>query len=539
VRSRLPILVRGSAWRNALYLSCHRLREVCLNAAEFLIGSSALSRHAERLALICGEHSVTFKELAASVTQAASAYARLGLRPGDRVLLLLQDTPEFAAAWLGALRMGGVAIALNNKLSEAEYRHILADSAARVAIVEDVFADARPDLTEELARDGRLVIAGSERRGIPSWRRLVRDAGAVPAYEASPDSPAFYLYSSGTTGRPKGMLHTHRSVLAVGASLRRLGIAPGDRVFATSKLFFAYGLEHGLLAPLALGATAVLCPDWPDADTAAAIVAKHRPKALFGVPTVYRRLLAGTSEQLAALSSVKYFIAGGERLSRQLVNQWERATKGGELLSLYGMSETFCVCMLTAPGTSDGLRAGEPMPGVEVRLVDAGGNLSPDGEPGILWVKHPALAAGYVNLVEKTAEQFRDGWFCTRDMFMRDAEGYFVHLGRSDELVKIAGQWVQPSELEEAVATDEAIAEAACLPFPDADGLERLALFIATRGDPKHALRAAADACDRLLPRHKRPKWLRVVDHLPRTATGKVQRFKLREMLAEEEAPER
>jgi acyl-coenzyme A synthetase/AMP-(fatty) acid ligase len=507
-----------------------------LNAAEFLTGSSALSLHGDRVALICGEDSVTFSALARNVVQASSAYVGLGLRPGDRVLLLLRDTAEFAAAWLGALRMGGVAIALNNKLSEAEYRHIVADSDARLAIVEDVFADARPDLADELARERRLVIAGRVRPGIPSWRQLVRDAAPVPAFEAKADSPAFYLYSSGTTGRPKGILHTHRAVLAVGASLRRLGITSADRVFTTSKFFFAYGLEHGLLGPLSLGATSVLCADWPDASAVAAIVAKHSPKALFSVPTVYRRLLAEPREQLAAFASVEHFIAGGERLSSRLVDQWKRAT-GGELLSLYGMSETFCVCMLTPPGTSNGLRTGEPMPGVDLRLLDADGHEPPAGEPGILWIRHPALAAGYVNLAEQTRAQFKDGWFCTRDMFVRDAEGYCVHQGRSDELVKIAGQWVQPSELEEAAATDEAVAEAACVPFPDGDGLERLALFITSRGDAEQALRAAAEACERLLPRHKRPKWLRAVDLLPRTATGKVQRFKLREMLAREGAP--
>jgi acyl-coenzyme A synthetase/AMP-(fatty) acid ligase len=178
------------------------------------------------------------------------------------------------------------------------------------------------------------------------------------------------------------------------------------------------------------------------------------------------------------------------------------------------------------------------MDGVHVRLIDAQGNEPQPGEPGVLWVKHPAQASGYANLPEQTRAQFQDGWFCTRDVFTRDREGFFLHQGRSDELIKIAGQWVQPGELEEAVAAEPAIAEAACVAIPDADGLERLALFVAARGDANEAIDAASAACERTLPRHKRPKWIRAVRELPRTATGKVQRYKLREMLAGERASE-
>ena len=198
------------------------------------------------------------------------------------------------------------------------------------------------------------------------------------------------------------------------------------------------------------------------------------------------------------------------------------------------MSETFCACIVTRPGTSDGVRTGMPLPGVEIRLAEPHGEEPPPGQPGVLWVRHPAQAAEYANLPDLTREQFKGGWFCTRDVFLRDGDGFFVHKGRSDELVKVAGQWVHPAELEEAVAGEHAIAEVACVAVPDEDGLERLALFIAAPGNSAEALRAAAEACERLLPRHKRPKWIRAVEELPRTATGKIQRYKLREMLESE-----
>jgi benzoate-CoA ligase len=254
---------------------------------------------------------------------------------------------------------------------------------------------------------------------------------------------------------------------------------------------------------------------------------------MFSVPTIYRRLLAEAPQRLAAFAGVRRLVAGGERLSAQLQSQWKKAV-GGEILNLYGMSETFCACIVTPPGTSDGVRTGKPLPGVEVKLLDAQGVPALAAEPGVLWLRHPAQATGYANLPEQTKEQFRDGWFCSRDVFVCDAEGNYIHQGRSDELIKVAGQWVQPAELEEAAASAGPVAEAACVPVQDADGLERLALFVTARNDAAEAQRAALEACERALPRHKRPKWVRTVAELPRTATGKIQRFKLREILERE-----
>jgi benzoate-CoA ligase len=504
-----------------------------MNAAEDLLVVPARTRRGEATALVSGRAVTTYAELARDVERASGALRALGARPGERVLLLMRDTPEFAAAWLGAVRSGAVAIALNNKVSEAEYRHILADSAARLVIVDEIFAAARPDLNAELGRAGKLAIAGENCGGAPSWRDCLHRAQTVAPYDARSDSPAFYLYSSGTTGRPKGVVHSHNSVLQVGRSLRRLGLGEGSRIFSSSKFFFAYGLEHGLLGPLAIGASSILYADWPDVDAVVDIVSRHRPDAVFSVPTIYRRLLAEAQSRLQPMREVRSFVAAGERLSPKLVQQWKAAC-GRELLNLYGTSETFCASLLTPAGTSDGSRTGEPLEGVQVRLADAQNREPAKGEPGVLWVKHPSLASGYANLPEQTRAQFQDGWFCTRDVFSRDEQGFLVHQGRSDELVKIAGQWVQPGELEEAVAGEAAISEAACVTVPDADGLERLALFVAPKGAGEEAVEAAISACERALPRHKRPKWVRAVPELPRTATGKIQRYKLREMLEQE-----
>jgi len=483
-----------------------------MNLAEHVLRS----RYPGRIALICGEEQVTWDELATRVARAAGALRALGVKPGEQVLFVLRDTPEFAAAWLGAVHAGAVAVALNSRLSEADYRHILADSGARFAIVDEPFAAARDVF-------GKICI--------DQWSKRVQQSSEAPSVHTVPDAPALCLYSSGTTGRPKGILHAHRAALSIGEAFRALGIGEGERVFTTSKFFFAYGLEHGLLAPLAMGITSILSADWPDADAVIGIVERHRPQAMFSVPTIYRRLLAEPAARLAPLREVRHFVAGGERLSPQLVQQW-RAAVDGELLNLYGMSEGFCACMMTPPGTSDGLRTGKPFPIAEVRLVDGDGAEPAPGEPGVLWLRHPAQARGYANLPEDTQSQFRDGWFCSRDLFVRDAEGFYIHQGRSDELIKVAGQWVWPSELEQAALAAGGVAEAVCVPVSDGEGLQRLALFVTARGE-EDAARAAAGACERL-PRHKRPKWIRAVAELPRTATGKVQRYKLREILESE-----
>lgn len=501
------------------------------NGAELLLGERALARHGARPALLCGDEAITYAELAARVRAASGALRRLGVAPGDRILLLMRDTPQFAAAWLGAVRAGAVATALNNRLPEADYRHILADSGATLVLVEDVFAAARPDLAAALIKERRIVVAGDCPAGFPSWdEQCAARAAEAQAFEAEDRSPAFALYSSGTTGRPKGIVHAHRAFRYVGAAFRTIGLGADDRILSTSKFFFAYGLEHGLLAPLAAGATAVLFPDWADAHAVVDLVQRHRPSALFGVPTLYRRLLAEPASGLASLAAVRRFVAAGERLTPQLVAQWKDATGGGELLNLYGMSETFCACMMTAPGESDGLRTGKPFPGVELRLASHEGQGGAH-DTGVLWVRHPAQALGYLNLPEETNEQFHDGWFCSRDVFHRDASGFFVHQGRSDELLKVAGQWVQPAELEEVAGREASVGEAACVPVEDADGVLRLALFVTAKREPDAAERDAAAACERALPRYKRPRWVRAVRELPRTATGKVQRYKLREIL--------
>ena len=494
-----------------------------MNAAEHLLGAAALGRHGSRVALLCAGESVSYGELARRVQAAAAAWLSLGALPGDRVLIRLPDSPEFAAAWLGALHAGIVAIAVNNRLPLVDQCYMFEDSAARLFLVEG----ERADDIAAFASKYCVVLS--------AWRRALAAASPMASSAAvRSDVPAFWLYSSGTTGRPKGIVHTHGDVLPAGNGMREvLNLGSGDTVFGTSKMFFAYGLEHALLGPLAIGATSVLDPQPVDENSAREIVALHKPVAFFSVPSFYRRLLSLAPGALEPFRAVRHCVAAGERLPAAVLDHWRAAT-GIEILSLYGTSETFCVSMMTPPGTSTAARTGRPLAGVRARLLNDAGTEVAAGEPGVLWLRHPSLSLGYVDRPEATAAQFRNGWFCTKDIFVRDADGFFSHQGRADEFIKVAGQWVRPGELEEAAAADGSIGEAACVGVNDADGFERLALFVAAGTDPEAAIAAAARACENNLPRHKRPKWIRAVPELPRTATGKIQRFKLRELIERE-----
>ena len=505
-----------------------------MNSAERLLGEAALARFGERVALYCGEESVSYRALAERVQRVAGALAGYGVGRGDRVMFLMRDTPALAASWLGCLWRGAVAIALNDRLSEDDYRFIRADCDARLVIVEDELRSMLPSFAAELARDGRLVFTDSAVGGLPAWNSAIKSSKPMAAVATESGEAAFCLYSSGTTGRPKGMIHAHRDIDAAGEVFRAVvGLNPGDKVLATSRLFFAYGLEHGLLGPLSLGAASILSPDWSDVHTVVRIIAEHTPTAVFSVPSVYRRLIALGAETLRPLRKVPFFFAAGERLPESTVTEWRRLVER-EILSIYGTSETLCVCMVTPAGTSTGSHTGRPLRNVEVKLLSAEGNEVAQGEPGVLWIKHPSLSIGYVNRAELSREQFRDGWFCSKDVFVRDAHGFYQHQGRADDLIKVSGQWVRPDELEEVVLAAPTIAEAACVPVVDGEGFERLALFIVPRGKVDGALETARAACEEQLPKHKRPKWIRAVDELPRTLTGKVQRFKLRAQLERE-----
>lgn len=506
-----------------------------LNAAEAVLAPALDAGHGDDPALLADGRLVRYAELARAVNRAGNALVALGIGRGDRVLFLLRDTPGFIAAYLATMKIGAIAVALNTRSPGEALAHVLDDSGARLLLV-DVSLLKLLDQVPAAARNGVTIAAvGGAPPGTVSWDAA--EAGAseslTPAETAAVE-PAFWIYSSGTTGPPKAIVHAHKDVLPTGLVLTELlGLGRGARVLATSKLFFAYALDNAFLGPLRVGATIVLQSDWPEPASILDLVARARPAVLFSVPTFYRRLLAEPVERIALLRSIRHFMSGGEAIPEAFDRRWQAAT-GRPILQLYGTSETFCVAMAMRPREMIFGSVGRPMPGVRTRLVDdAGAEVAP-GATGVLWIEHPALAAGYWQRPALTAEAFRAGWFNTRDCFVVGADGLWYHQGRNDEMLKIAGQWVGPAEIEAVLLATPGVADAACVPVPDADGFLRLAAFVVSAEPAPIVESAAAAACAERLPRHKWPRWIRQVPSLPRTATGKIQRFKLREQFVAE-----
>jgi benzoate-CoA ligase len=302
-----------------------------------------------------------------------------------------------------------------------------------------------------------------------------------------------------------------------------LDLREGDVVLATSKLFFAFALDNAFTGVLACGGATVLNDGWAEPADIAAQAARFRPRAFFTVPTFFRRLLTLDRAALAPFRDIPIHVTGGERLPEAIAQQWREAT-GREILVVYGMSETFCNALANVPDAHRRGTCGRAMAGVALKLEGAAG----PRDPGVLWLRHPSLALRYTQ-PDATARAFRDGWFCTGDLFTCDADGFWTHHGRADDLYKVAGQWVKPAAVEEAVLGDPAVRDAACVVVNDADGFERLALYVVPAGDDPQAIAAAQARCVARLPQHARPKWILAVADLPRTATGKVQRYRLRE----------
>jgi acyl-coenzyme A synthetase/AMP-(fatty) acid ligase len=496
------------------------------NAAEIILAQAG--RLKDKTAFIYSDRTMSYGELASLVDRAANAFVALGIVQGARVGLMMMDSPLYCAAFLGLVKAGAVAVPLNPRLTASDYGFVLA-SAEMQLVVSD--SEHIAMLARAAANSGTRILRASGQG--ESFEQLVTaasyDFAAAPTLR---DDPAFWLPSSGTTGRPKAIIHSHRNCAQGGKLLREIiGADESAVVLGTSKLFFTYSLDNAFLGPINIGATTVLIEAWPEPEQVVAQIARHRPNVVFSVPTFYRRLLNLGAAQLAPLKSVAYFYSAGERLPDAIALAWREAV-GREIHSCYGMSESFVNTLACFPGKQRLGATGLPLAGVQVRLLDGQDREVGAGEPGVMWIKHPSLALGYQD-PEATAKAFRDGWFCTGDLFIRDTDGFYCHQGRADELLRIAGQWVKPAEVEEAVLADAGIREAACVVVPDRDGFERLALFVVA-APPGDGEAIAQARCEETLPQYSRPKWVREVVELPRTPTGKIQRFRLREALLAE-----
>jgi benzoate-CoA ligase family protein len=511
-----------------------------LNIAEEFITRPA-REHAKKAAIVGVERQATYAEVEAETNRVAQALRDYGCGPGDRVLIVLPDSLEFIAAFFGTAKIGALAVPVNSMARTNDYQHYLGDSGARFAIVHaSSFGEFRPALHASVVK--YTIVVGRQVRTTSSGREttiawvdwLAKNAGDVPTYPSTADDPAFLLYTSGSGGSPRAAVHRHRGMIATSTAYARgvLGLRPDDITFSVSKLFFAFGLGAGMYFPLSVGASTLLFSERPRADLIADAVRRHRPTVFFSVPTFYAALLREADSGAAMdFSSVRLAVSAGEALPAEIFSRFHERL-GIEILDGLGSTEILHMYMSARPGYARPGSCGVPVPGYRVKIVDEQEREVPDGEIGSLWVAGPSRLIEYWNAPEISRNRFNGEWYLTGDKLTRDPEGFYHYCGRADDMMKVSGMWVSPVEVENALLGHPAVAECAVVGEFDSVGLTRpVAYIVLRRGvqQPGGAMDSEISAWLRArLVGYKCPEEFRFVAELPKTATGKIQRFRLR-----------
>src|ERR1700674_1646739 len=508
------------------------------NVADYLVDRHVREGRGGRTAILCGDQSITYAQVAEQSNRLANGLRSMGVRREDRVMLLLHDTPAFVYSFFCAQKIGAVPIPTNTLLKSQDYQYMLNDSRARVAIVnEDLLPQLGANPRNELPHLQHVVVDGAasgEMRGID---QLLTAPPTLDVEDTSKDDAAFWLYSSGTTGFPKGAVHLHHDIVVTVACYAQgiLGMTPADRTFSVAKLFFAYGLGNALTFPFAVGATSILCPGPPTPPNVHAQIERFKPTLFFFVPTNYGQLLAHKREGADFdLSSIRQAVSAGEALPKALYERFKDRF-GVEVLDGIGSTEILHIFISNRSGRVRPGSAGELVPGYETRIVDGVGNDVEDGIVGNLLIKGDSICAYYWNKHERTKDTIEGHWIRTGDKFSRDADGYYWYAGRADDMLKVGGIWVSPVEIENTLVEHPAVQEAGVIGRRDDDDLEKpmayVVLAVGQRGSAELA-RELQDFVRSKIAEYKRPGWIEVVEALPKTATGKTQRFKLRQAAA-------
>jgi benzoate-CoA ligase family protein len=508
------------------------------NLAEYFLDAPA-ARHPQKTAIAGEPRRVTYAEIAALANRVGNALLEQGVLRGDRVLIVLPDSAELVASFFGAAKIGAVAVPVNPFARSADYIHYIEDSEPRAAIVHSEALEAflpasseRPQMPIVIIGEGRFKTHGVSCANWNDWIASAADTLA-PARTSAAD-PAFMLYTSGSGGTPKAAVHRHGDMLVATRNYAQgvLGLCANDVTFSTSKLFFAYGLGNGMYFPLAFGASTILNPKRTSAEHVIELVYKFRPTIFFAVPTFYAAILreAETACRRFDFSSVRQCVSAGETLPAEIFGRWRRTT-GLEILDGIGSTEMLHIFISSRPGKCKPGSCGFPVPGYDAKIVDeAGDTVSPD-EIGNLWVRGASAFAEYWRIPELTARTKRGDWVVTGDKFLCDPEGYYHYSGRADDMLKVAGMWVSPVEVENVLLGHPHVAEAAVVGATDARGLTYAVAYVTLRAGCEGSEELAREICSHVKARlvsHKVPREVHFCGELPKTVTGKIQRFKLR-----------
>ena len=524
------------------------------NAATYFIDRHIPEGRGEKIAIEAGEARVSYRQLWERVNRFGNSLRQLGVRIEERVFLLLLDTPEFAVSFFGAIKIGAVPVPVNTLLKTSDYHYILNNSRARVAVVSEALYPQLQGWKKLRYLQHVIVVGGAQ--PVTTDKNTQSFAGLIeqnsPSLEAEPtskDDAAFWLYSSGSTGFPKACVHLQHDmvVCAERYAMGILGMTESDRCFSVAKLFFAYGLGNAMYFPLAVGATSILWPGPPKPQQVFEIIERHRPSLFFSVPSNYAALLAHKRNQVGTaapgcpgepstpdfdLSSVRYGISAGEALPAALFHRFKERF-GVEILDAIGSTEVLHMFIANRPGAVRPGSSGQIIPGYEARVVDEDDEPAKPGEIGNLLIKSDSTCSHYWNQHEKSKSTIEGHWIRTGDKYYQDADGYFWYAGRSDDMLKCSGVWVSPIEIEAVLIEHPAVQEAAVIGRKDEDELLKPAAYVLLKNGSTGTAGLARELQEFVLSRlpvFKRPRWVEFVDELPKTATGKLQRYKLREL---------
>ena len=505
------------------------------NACEDLLDRNIAAGRSDKLAFIDPSRSLTYGQLAVETRKFANLLKGLGVRREQRIALALLDTVEYPTAFLGAIRAGIVPVCLNTLLTSEQYAYMLADSRSTVLFVSPALLPVlRPALAKAPDLAHVVVVgAGAEGAELDFRALMARASDEFAPVDTHPDEIAFWLYSSGSTGAPKGTMHVHTSLMDTARLFAQgvVGMKTDDVVHSAAKLFFAYGLGNSLSFPMSVGATVALNPERPTPATVFAMLEKHRPTIFCGVPTLFAAMLHDPAyAQHGGSPRLRLSTSAGEALPEHIGKGW-KARFGTDIVDGVGSTEMLHIFLSNHPDDIVYGTSGKPVPGYDARLVDENGVEVADGDVGELYIRGSTAANGYWNQREKSRATFQGEWTRTGDKYTRDADGRYTYCGRADDMFKVSGIWVSPFEVEGALASHPAVLEAAVVPHADEEGLLKPKAFVVLKPG------VSADGLEGSLKDHvkasvgawKYPRWVEVRESLPKTATGKIQRFKLRD----------